>query len=75
MKSTVSIRGQTAIPAFIRSRYNINPKTKLEWIDDGNTISVMPVPQDPVKALKGRYKGMDLTSALLKSRREDKKRG
>jgi AbrB family looped-hinge helix DNA binding protein len=37
MKSTVTARGQTAIPAEIRRRYNIKPNTKLEWIDDGQT--------------------------------------
>ncbi|MEW6054527.1 MAG: AbrB/MazE/SpoVT family DNA-binding domain-containing protein [Nitrospirota bacterium] len=38
MESTVTVRGQTAIPAAIRRRYDIKAKTKLEWIDDGHTI-------------------------------------
>jgi AbrB family looped-hinge helix DNA binding protein len=75
MESTVTVRGQTAIPAAIRKRYNIKPKTKIEWIDDGHTITVMPIPQDPIKALKGRYKDVNLLQALLKSRREERKRG
>ena len=41
MKSTVTVRGQTAIPAEIRRRYNIKPNAKLEWIDDGHTIAVL----------------------------------
>jgi bifunctional DNA-binding transcriptional regulator/antitoxin component of YhaV-PrlF toxin-antitoxin module len=75
MESTVTVRGQTAIPAAIRKRYNINPKTKIEWIDDGHTITVMPIPQDPIKALKGRYKDANLLQALLRSRKEERKRG
>jgi len=75
MESTVTVRGQTAIPAAIRKRYNIKPKTKIEWIDDGHTITVMPIPQDPIKALKGRYKDVNLLQALLKSRRDERKRG
>jgi len=74
MESTVTVRGQTAIPAAIRRRYNIKAKTKIEWIDDGHTITVMPIPQDPIKALKGRYKDTDLLQALLKSRKEERKR-
>lgn len=75
MESTVTVRGQTAIPAAIRKRYNIKPKTKIEWIDDGHTITVMPIPQDPIKALKGKYKDANLLQALLKSRKEERKRG
>ena len=74
MQSTVTVRGQTAIPAAIRRRYNIKAKTKIEWIDDGHTITVMPIPQDPIKALKGKYKDTDLLQALLKSRKEERKR-
>lgn len=75
MDSTVTIRGQTAIPVEIRRRYDIRPKTKLAWIDDGHTISVIPIPQNPIKALKGKFKNDDLLGALLRSRQEERKRG
>jgi len=75
MESTVTVRGQTAIPVAIRRRYNIQPKTKLEWIDDGHTITVLPVPSDPIKALKGKFKTVDMLGALLASRKEERKRG
>lgn len=75
MVSTVTVRGQTAIPVGIRRRYNIKPKTKLEWMDDGHCISVMPVSEDPIRELKGRFKGKGLSAALLKSRREERSRG
>ncbi len=73
MKSTVTVRGQTAIPAAIRKRYNIRPKTKLEWIDDGHSITVLPVPKNPIKTLKGLFKDTDLLGALLKSRKKERK--
>lgn len=72
MTSTVTVRGQTAIPVGIRKRYSIKPKTRLEWIDDGHSISVVPVPQYPIKAFKGRYKKAGLLTALLKSRQEER---
>lgn len=75
MESTVTVRGETTIPAAIRRRYNIKAKTKLEWIDDGHIITVMPIPQDPVKALRGRFKDANLLEKLLESRKEERKRG
>ena len=75
MASSVTERGQTAIPVAIRRRYNITPKTKLEWIDDGHSISVVPVPPDPVKALRGKYRNHKLSASLLRFRKEERKRG
>lgn len=75
MESTVTIRGQTAIPVAIRRRYRIEQHTKLEWMDDGHTITVLPVPPDPIKALKGRFKDTDLLRALLESRKQERERG
>lgn len=75
MESTVTVRGQTAIPAAIRKRYDIKPKMHLEWIDDGHSITVVPIPKDALKALKGRYKDVDLLGALLKSRNEERSLG
>jgi bifunctional DNA-binding transcriptional regulator/antitoxin component of YhaV-PrlF toxin-antitoxin module len=75
MTSTISVRGQTVVPTIIRKRYKITPQTRLEWLDDGISITVVPIPADPIKALRGRFKGADLSKALLKSRAEDRRRG
>ena len=75
MKSTVTVRGQTAIPILIRRKYKIKPQMILEWIDDGHSITVLPIPVKPIKALKGRFKKRHLLSALLKSRKEERARG
>ena len=75
MESTVTVRGQTAIPVAIRKRYNIQPQTKLEWIDDGHSITVLPIPPDPIETLKGKVKGSSLRKALLRSRQKERTRG
>jgi len=75
LESTVTVRGQTAIPIAIRRKYNIKSQTKLEWIDDGYTIAVVPLPSDPIKALKGRIPGGHLLKALSRSREEERRRG
>ena len=35
MKTTVTSRGQTVVPARIREDHQIGSQTQLEWIDDG----------------------------------------
>ncbi len=72
MKTTVSKRSQTVVPAAIRERYDIKDGDLLEWIDDGQVIKVIPLPSDPIKALRGSARGEKLTEKLLEFRREDK---
>lgn len=74
MQSTVSVRGQTVIPAEIRKRHRIKPSTRLIWLDDGNVIHVIPVPDDPIEAMRGMFKGGGLTEALLADRRRERER-
>ena len=74
MQTAVSKRGQTIIPAQIRKKYRIQPGDFLVWLDDGQTIKVVPVPADPVRALRGRGRGEKLVERLLATRREDRNR-
>lgn len=75
MMSTVTVRGQTAIPAAIRRRYHLSAHSRIEWIDDGTTVSVVPVPADPIKTLRGKYRNSGLNRALAKARAEERRRG
>jgi AbrB family looped-hinge helix DNA binding protein len=72
MKTTVTERGQTVVPAKIRRDYGIEPQTRLEWIDDGRSIRVVPLPGDPIRAAKGASKG--LGRRLLKERARERAR-
>ena len=71
MQMMVTKRGQTVIPAAIRRRHHILDGAKLVWIDDLQTIRVVPVPADPIAALKGSAKGEQLVVRLLAERRMD----
>lgn len=75
MQTTVTKRGQTVVPAKIRRAHHITPEMKLEWIDDGEVISVMPISVNPIKAMRGMFKNTKLRKALLESRTEERKRG
>jgi len=76
MYTAVTKRGQTVIPAALRKRYGIGDGARLVWLDDGQTIKVVPVAEkgDPIKALRGRGRGEKLTKRLLDERKKDKER-
>ncbi|MCA9968211.1 MAG: AbrB/MazE/SpoVT family DNA-binding domain-containing protein [Anaerolineales bacterium] len=75
MQTSVTKRGQTVIPASIRKRYNIKTGDRLVWLDDGETITVVPIPHDPIAGLFGRGKGERLVQKLLTAREEDRNDG
>ena len=54
MRSTITARGQTVIPAAIRARFSLGPSQRLEWIVEADgSIRVVPVDLSPVKAFRG----------------------
>jgi AbrB family looped-hinge helix DNA binding protein len=69
MQTKVTERGQVSIPAKIRKRFHIKPQMKLEWIVDQDRITLLPVPEDPVSAFRGRGKKQYTTLDLLADRR------
>jgi bifunctional DNA-binding transcriptional regulator/antitoxin component of YhaV-PrlF toxin-antitoxin module len=74
MQTMVSKRGQTVVPSVLRRKHKIEAGDRLVWIDDGETIKVVPVSGDSVLALKGIARGEDLREDLLKWRREERSR-
>ena len=71
MRSTVTKRGQTVIPAAVRHQFNITPSDRLEWIVEDNTIRVVPVKKNPISAFRGKGKG-GATARLLEERAADR---
>lgn len=72
MESIITKKGQVVIPVALRKKYKIETGTRMIWIDTGTTIKVIPIPKDPIGALRGCSEGEELTKGLLKTRREDK---
>jgi bifunctional DNA-binding transcriptional regulator/antitoxin component of YhaV-PrlF toxin-antitoxin module len=73
MRTTVTERGQTVVPAKIRRDHGIERHTRLEWIDDGHSIRVVPIPADPIRAAMGITRG--LGRRLLDERKRERDRG
>ena len=74
MQTTLSRRGQTVVPAAVRKRHHILDGDRLAWLDDGESIKVVPIPADPIRALKGMAKRERLGQELMKYRREERSR-
>lgn len=65
-------RGQVSVPSEVRKQLRIGPKTQLEWVIEGTTARVIPIPSDPLKAFRGS--GKVSVEDLLKERKRDRRR-
>lgn len=72
MTVTVSVRGQMVIPSQIRKKYHIQPQTKIELLDKGNEIVIIPLPKDTLQQARGILKGV-VAADLLEFRRQEKR--
>jgi len=50
----------------------MKPNMQIEWIDDGQTIRLVPIPKDPIRAAKGMTTG--LHKQLLNERMMERQR-
>ena len=73
MRTKVTKRGQVSVPSDVRRELEIGPESVLEWVVEGNTARVIPIPADAIRALRGSGK-KGLVKALLRERRRDRRR-
>jgi AbrB family looped-hinge helix DNA binding protein len=73
MRTKVTKRGQVSVPSEVRKRLKISPNTTLEWVIEGNTARVIPLPTDPIAAFRGSGK-KGMVKRLLQERRRDQQR-
>ncbi len=73
MRSTITARGQTVIPAPIRARFSLGPSQRLEWIVEADgSIRVVPVDLSPVKAFRGMGQRGGSSQRLLADRETER---
>ena len=70
MRSTITARGQTVIPAEIRQQFQLSPSDRLEWIVDASGIHVKPVKSNPIEAFRGRGSGGSVERLLAERARD-----
>ncbi len=67
-------KGQIVIPAEMRKKYHIEPGTKLQIMEYGGIIYLVPPVADPIKAAQGSLPSRpSLSGQLLRERRSDYK--
>lgn len=72
---TVSKKGWVVIPKEIRERHGIKPGGRVDFVEYGELLFVLPALEDPVRQARGFLKGgPSLTKALLEERREERER-
>lgn len=73
MRTKVTSRGQVSIPSDVRKKLRIKPETFLEWVVEDGGARVIPIPEDPIAALRGSGKKGEVRR-LLADRRRDRRR-
>lgn len=71
MRTKVTKRGQVSVPSQVRKKLKIGPDTQLEWVVEGATVRVIPLPADPIRAFRGSGK-KGMVKRLLRDRRQDR---
>ena len=68
-----SLKSQIVIPKSIRDRLGIQPGGQVLVTLNGDHAEVRPAFEDPIRALRGRFKGYSgsLARELLEDRRRD----
>jgi AbrB family looped-hinge helix DNA binding protein len=69
----VSQKGWIVIPKRLRDKYALRKGTYVRILDRGDALTIVPVPDDPVAALRGMLAGgPSLTEELLAERARDR---
>ena len=70
-----SSKGQVVIPVNIRKKLGIKPGQKVRLTLLGDKAVITPLPEDPIKALRGLLKGKpSMAKALLTDRKKEAER-
>jgi AbrB family looped-hinge helix DNA binding protein len=71
--ATVSNKGWVVIPKVYRKKYKIKSGDRVRIVDYGGGLSVVPLPEDPISALRGLLAAEpSLTADLLTERQKEK---
>ncbi len=72
---TVSSKGWVVIPAAYRGKYHVHPGSRVEIVDYGGGMSLVPALDNPLRDAQGLLKGRrSLTGELLQERVRERRR-
>ena len=71
--ATVSAKGWVVIPKAIRDKHGLKKGSRVQVLDYGQFLAIVPLPDDPIEALHGMFEtSPPLTEALLTERKRDR---
>jgi AbrB family looped-hinge helix DNA binding protein len=71
----VSEKGWVVIPKAIREKHGLEKGSRVQFVDYGQILALVPLPDDPVEALHGMFAGgASLTEELLSERAQERAR-
>jgi AbrB family looped-hinge helix DNA binding protein len=68
--STVSAKGWVVIPKSIREKHGLKKGSRVQVLDYGQTLAIVPLPDDPIEALHGMFEGGPSLTGELQAERE-----
>ncbi len=71
--SIVTSKGQVVIPSKLRKKFGIKNGTKIQFIEDGDTIKMMPITPEYIRSMAGFLGTPGKKGDLLKALMEEKK--
>lgn len=73
--AAVSAKGWVVIPKRIREKHGLKKGSRVQVVDYGPILALVPLPSDPIEALHGMFEhGRPLTEDLLKERVRERAR-
>ncbi len=73
--TTVSAKGWVVIPKPIREKHGLKKGSRVQVLDYGQILAIVPLPDDPIQALHGMFEGgPSLTGDLLAERERERVR-
>lgn len=68
----VSPKGQILIPKAIREKYGVKPGSRVQILEEPDSIVVKPAPEDPIASACGFLEGdFSLTQDLIEEHRKE----
>ena len=68
----VSTKGWVVIPKHMREKHGLTQGSRVQIVEYGQVLAIVPLPDDPVEALHGILRdGPSLTEDLLAERKRD----
>jgi AbrB family looped-hinge helix DNA binding protein len=73
--TTVSAKGWVVIPKAMREKHGLEKGSRVQIVEYGEMLVIVPLPDDPVEALHGMFAGgLSLTEELLAEREQERAR-